>query len=353
MKTLSCPCDRNSLHCLIPPYMLEKLTASPNAKVRAWAIKNLSLGASMRSRRAAFQLAPSMGVSASVSGKKSRTVYNAKGGFQLPGMLARNEGDAKSSDAAVNEAYDHSGTVYDFYWKILGRNSLDDEGMRIISSVHVGEGPGVPMNNAFWDGSQLAYGDGDGVIFNRFTKALDVVGHELAHGVTSFTSNLIYQGQSGALNEHFSDVFGILVRQWKKKQTAAKASWLVGDDIVVKSPTIRALRDMENPGTAFKNDPNLGDDPQPAHMQNLYKGQGDYGGVHINSGIPNRAFVLASKAVGGNAWQVTGKIWYETLKQLSASAKFADCARISRQIASDSGASAKTAVDNAWKAVGL
>ncbi len=98
--------------------------------------------------------------------------------------------------------------------------------MTLISSVHVGEvdenGTLVAMNNAFWNGEQMAYGDGDGVIFRNFTGSLDVVGHELTHGVESFTSNLEYRNQSGALNEHFADVFGVLVRQWINGETASR-----------------------------------------------------------------------------------------------------------------------------------
>jgi Zn-dependent metalloprotease len=357
MVTATCSHAHNALHCMVPPYLLERLAHSPTASVREWAIKNLTMSATLRSRRATMagpevMQAMQLGARALVV-KKSRTVYDAKGDFRLPGTLAREEGDPPSNDAIVNEAYTGAGYVYDFYKKFYARNSLDDRGMRIISSVHVGEGGGSPMSNAFWDGTQIAYGDGDGQVFVHFTRALDVVAHELTHGVTSYSSNLIYQGQSGALNEHFSDVFGVLVRQWRKKQNAAKANWLIGDDILVKTSTRRALRDMENPGTAFKNDPDLGDDPQPAHMKKLFRGAADNGGVHINSGIPNRAFVLAAQTIGGNAWEITGKIWYDTLLQLKAAATFADCAKLNRKIAAAQSKTSGAAVDKAWKAVGL
>ncbi len=142
----------------------------------------------------------------------------------------------------------------------------------------------------------------------------------------SFTSNLTYFGQSGALNEHFADVFGILVRQWKKKEKALTANWVLGKEVLVPAATRRGIRDMENPGTAFENDPYLGDDPQPAHLSKIYKGPRDRQGVHINSGIPNRAFVLAAKALKGNAWDVAGRIWYDTMLQLTTSSQFLDCA---------------------------
>ena len=117
----------------------------------------------------------------------------------------------------------------------------------------------------------MAYGDGDGVIFIRFTRSLDVVGHELTHGVVSHTSNLEYRNESGALNEHFADVFGSLVKQWKKKQTAAKADWLIGPDIMGPGTQAKSLRTFKE-GKAYENDPNLGTDPQPKHLSGKYTG---------------------------------------------------------------------------------
>jgi Zn-dependent metalloprotease len=209
------------------------------------------------------------------------------------------------------------------------------------------------MDNAFWNGEQMAYGDGDGVLFNRFTLSLDVIGHELTHGVTAFTSNLTYSWQSGALNEHFSDVFGVLVRQWKNGESALKADWTIGREVFVPARTRRGVRDMENPGTAFTDDPDLGTDPQPAHLSKIYTGASDNGGVHINSGIPNRAFVLAAKALGGNAWDVAGQIWYRTLLQLSRTSQFQECAAMTLQVAAVHGAAARKAVTTAWKSVGV
>jgi Zn-dependent metalloprotease len=290
----------------------------------------------------------------------NRLVYDARRKDRLPGKLVRREGEKKSADVAVNEAYDHSGDTYDFFHEVFGRNSLDGNGMTLISSVHVGEpdgsGKSQPMSNAFWDGGQMAYGDGDGRIFQRFTRSLDVVAHELTHGVQSFTSNLVYRGQSGALNEHFSDVFGVLVRQWRRGETAAEASWLIGSEVLVAAPTRRAIRDMEHPGTAYADDPDLGSDPQPAHMKNLYTGGADNGGVHLNSGIPNRAFALAAKALGGRAWETVGRVWYDAMLQLSRDSQFKDMVAITVQIAGDKsrfGKDVKKAVQDAWKKVGL
>ena len=349
--------DRHPVHCIIPPYITERLARSADPKIRARAIANLSRAAAFRAVRRLSQDMPALMVTMSPEKKKHRLVYDSRKTDQLPGSLARSEGEKAVKDVAVNEAYDGAGATYDFYDQLFQRNSLDGRGMTLVSSVHVAEpdygGAFVSMDNAFWNGEQMAYGDGDGTIFNRFTLSLDVIGHELTHGVTSFTSNLAYSWQSGALNEHFSDVFGVLVRQWKGGEAAAKADWTIGRGVLIPTKTRRAVRDMENPGTAFVDDPDLGTDPQPGHLSKLYMGASDNGGVHINSGIPNRAFVLAAKALGGNAWDVAGRIWYRTLLQLTSTSQFRDCAAMSVEVAGTFGAAAAKAVKAAWKEVGL
>lgn len=350
-------CERHSIQCIIPPYIIDVLVNSPDPKTRSRAIANLRAAAKMRTFRIAAQAMPTLLATMSPDRNKHRLVYDAQHSAQLPGVLVRSEGEPGVTDKAVNEAYDFSGDTYDFYDQIFQRNSLDDNGMTLISSVHVEEvddtGQLGPMNNAFWNGEQMAYGDGDDIVFQRFTQSLEVVGHELSHGVQSFTSNLQYVTQSGALNEHFADVFGILIRQWKNGEKATSANWVVGAEVLVPAPTRRGIRDMENPGTAFVNDPDLGTDPQPAHMAKIYKGPRDRGGVHINSGIPNRAFVLAAKALGGKAWEVPGRIWYDTLLQLSNTSQFVDCAKLTVQNAAAHGAAAKKVVKAAWQKVGI
>ena len=349
--------DRHPVQCIIPPYITERLAQSPDPRIRARAMANLSRAAAFRAVRRFSQQLPSLMVTMAPSKRKNRLVYDSRRTDQLPGKLARSEGEKSVKDPAVNEAYDGAGATYDFYDRLFQRNSLDDRGMTLVSSVHVAEpdfgGAFVSMDNAFWNGEQMAYGDGDEVLFRRFTLSLDVIGHELTHGVTSFTSNLTYSWQSGALNEHFTDVFGILVRQWKNGESARTADWTIGREVLIPSKTRRAIRDMENPGTAFTDDPDLGTDPQPGHLSKLYMGASDNGGVHINSGIPNRAFVLAAKALGGNAWDVAGRIWYRTLLQLSSSSQFVDCAAMTLQVAAAEGAAATKAVKAAWKDVGV
>ncbi|MBD8495372.1 M4 family metallopeptidase [Pseudomonas syringae] len=352
-------CTHNPLHCFIPPYMLEHMSESRNPKVRYCAIANLACRSAFVATRLTTQSMLVQSMPGTTPGHKQREVYDARDSAELPGRLARSEDQPLSGDAAVDEAYEGSGLVYDFYEQLFERRSLDDNGMALVSSVHVTEvdmqGDRVPLNNAFWNGRQMAYGDGDGEVFRRFTASLEVIGHELTHGVQSFTSQLVYQGQSGALNEHFADVFGMLVRQWHERTPVNQANWLVGQQLLVPAPTRRGIRDMLHPGTAYSADPELGDDPQPAHMADLYTGQRDRGGVHINSGIPNRAFALFAQALGGNAWEVAGRIWYETLLQLPANSQFSDCARISAKLAGQRryGAGARRAVTAAWREVGI
>lgn len=289
---------------------------------------------------------------ATPTGTKRRTIFDAAHGTKLPGNLVRGEGAPNGQDPDVNEAYLYSGVTYDFYREVFGRNSIDDRGQRLDSSVHYSS----KYDNAFWNGMQMVYGDGDGIIFQRFTRCLDVVAHELTHGVTQNEAALEYQGQPGALNESFSDVFGSLVKQWKLKQTAAKADWLIGAQLLARGVKGKALRSLAAPGTAY-DDPNLGKDLQPAHMKDFYNGSDDNGGVHINSGIPNHAFYLVATALGGNAWNRAGKIWYDTLcQQLRPKASFKDAANATLASAGKLfGARSveRGAVKSAWTQVGV
>jgi Zn-dependent metalloprotease len=329
------------------------MAESSDPKVRKLAIEAIARSATLRATRTTLAQMPIMAAMPSANRKRDRLIYDMKnqGSSLLPGTLVREEGDPRSLDPAVNEAYDYSGATYDFYKKIFNRNSLDDRGMSLISSVHLGR----HYNNAFWNGEQMAYGDGDGVIFIRFTKSIDVVGHELTHGVVTHTANLEYRNESGALNEHFADVFGSLVKQWKKKQTVAKADWLIGPDIMGPGTTARSLRTLKA-DKAYENDPNLGTDPQPKHLTQKYTGSADSGGVHINSGIPNHAFFLVATELGGKAWEKAGQIWYRTLLSLTPNSNFKAMVTTSMQSAGalyGAGSAEEKAVAKAWKAVGF
>jgi Zn-dependent metalloprotease len=267
--------------------------------------------------------------------------------------IVRSEGDPAAADDAANEAYDGLGATYKLYWDVYERDSIDDDGMSLKGYVHYGNA----YDNAFWDGNEMIFGDGDGELFNRFTISVDVIGHELTHGVTEDEAGLVYFRQSGALNESVSDVFGSLVKQYLLGQTAEAADWLIGAGLIANAPD-QALRSMKAPGTAYDH-PLLGKDSQPAHMDDYLQTTVDNGGVHTNSGIPNHAFYLAATGIGGNAWEVTGRIWYEALRdpRLRPTAQFRTFARgtlrAAQRLGYSAGSTEYDAVNDAWTQVGL
>lgn len=347
-------CKRNPLRCILPPNVLEGMTEAGDPKRHEEALENLITTTELRTAREVMPRERTQSLFARPSGKVERKVFDlkkkpAKKQF-LPGTLVRSEGDPPSNDPAVDEAYDYSGVVYDFYFKVFGRHSLDNQGMPLISSVHA-----KTNSNAVWDGRQIAYGDGDGQIFNSMTSSLDVVGHEFTHGVVDFGPDLVYEDEPGALNEHFADVFGSMIKQWSLKQDVKQASWLIGEEIITSAPTRQALRSLKAPGTAFKNDP-MGDDQQRNHYSKRYKGDWDSGGIHINSGIPNRAFFLAASAMGGFSWKKAGPIWYDAMIALHANSLFRDAKEATLAAADKrfgTASTEKAAVEKAWTTVGV
>lgn len=253
-------------------------------------------------------------------GIASRKVYDSGNTYEQQVKLVRSEGESPISDETVNNAYDYVGQVFDYFKTVLGRNSIDNLGMNLVINVHFGE----KYQNAFWDGDDITLGDGDGKIFRDFSKSLDVIAHELSHGVTQFTANFKYSGQSGALHEHFSDVFGSAITQHVANQTADNADWLIGNEIMGPELYGESIRSMSEPGTAYDNSL-LGKDTQPGHMKDYYSGTADNYGVHINSGIPNKAFYLASMELGTDR---TAMIWYQALQKLWPNANFNDAVKI-------------------------
>jgi len=346
---------------IAPPDLLAHLASEGTAAQRAAALHTLSASAALSARRRLISELlrdprfAELGLEvAAPPGPARRTVYDAKHGGQtsLPGTLVRGDGDPVSPDAAVNEAYDGAGSTYDFYEQVFGRDSIDGRGLEIVSSVHFSRS----YDNAFWNGTQMVYGDGSGTIFavGALTKAIDVIGHELTHGVTQYTAGLEYHGQPGALNESFSDVFGSLLKQWTLGQSAQEADWLIGAGTLV-AEVGGALRSMKAPGTAYPGD------RQPAHMDDYRdlpdddRPTNDNGGVHLNSGIANHAFYLAATAIGGNAWEQAGHVWYATLtERLGPTSDFAAAAAATVAVASELyGDAARSAVRGAWEQVGV
>lgn len=350
---------RHPLTCILPPHIIQKITENGSAEQRKWALQTLETTAQFRGQRIALTRGRAAAVKEGAAGGiKQRKVYSADNGSSLPGRLVRSEGDPAVGDPASDEAYDGAGSTYDLYWDIYQRNSIDDHGMEIDSTVHYQQN----YDNAFWNGQQMVYGDGDQNLppdqrlFNRFTIAVDVIGHELTHGVTQYEAALVYQDQPGALNESFSDVFGSLVKQRALGQTAAQADWLIGEGLFTANVHGVALRSMKAPGTAY-DDPILGKDPQPANMSDYVNTTSDNGGVHINSGIPNHAFYMTAVEIGGNAWEKAGKIWYITLRdRLQATSNFQAAADLTYAVAGDLfGANSleQQAVQKGWAAVGI
>jgi Zn-dependent metalloprotease len=340
---------------IVPPYLLRHL-ATTTEPIAEFAKATLTKDQQYRHSRATGSNADghrsAMATPASAAAP-FRRISDAGNAEQLPGKTVRDEGAPATGDVAVDEAYDGFGATWKLYEEVYGRNSIDGAGLRLLGTVHYGE----DYQNAFWNGTRMVFGDGDGEIFGRFTASLDVIGHELTHGVVEHTAALAYSGQSGALNESIADVFGVLVKQYALSQDAAAADWLIGGDLLLPGVKGVALRSMVHPGTAY-DDPRLGKDPQPDNMSGFVKTTDDNGGVHYNSGIPNRAFALAATAIGGPAWEKAGRVWYDVLTggALAADADFADFAQLTIAAAATRfGADSPEAagVRDGWTTVGV
>lgn len=363
-------------HCaILPPYLLEQLAegAAPvDPQAAQAAAQTLAHERTLRTRRElrATRWAdgrppapPAAPEAARIEARApeptpDRSVHDAQEGTRLPGVLVRSEGDPPADDESVNEAYDGLGHTWQLLHEAYGWDSLDDEGLQLVASVHYGR----QYDNAFWDGAQMVFGDGDGRYIRSFTDSVDVIAHELGHGVMQYTAGLVYVGQPGALNESWCDVLGSMVRQWVRGETAEEADWLIGAELFTDRVQGRALRSMTEPGTAY-DDPVLGQDPQRAHMDDYawlpHDAANDNGGVHLNSGIPNRAFALAATSLGGPSWERAGRVWFDVVSTPGAVPKdvdFAGFARATVRAAADrygSGGEVEAAVREGWAAVGV
>ncbi|MCH0540633.1 M4 family metallopeptidase [Streptomyces sp. MUM 203J] len=339
---------------IVPPHLLDRLAQAPDPAVAGAARRTLVADSGHRTGR---RLTTVTGVRTltppTPAGAPSRTVYDAERGTRLPGRQVRGEGDEPTADATVNRAYAGLGATFELLLEAYGRDSIDGSGLPLDATVHYGQDYG----NAFWNGERMVFGDGDGEIFRDFTLPVDVIAHELGHGVTQYTANLAYFSQPGALNESVSDVFGTLVKQRVLGQTAGQADWLIGEGLFTDRVEGTALRSMKAPGTAYDDDL-LGRDPQPATMEDYVHTGRDNGGVHINSGIPNHAFYLLATALGGYAWEKAGQIWYDVLTggKLKETSDFASFARLTVAAARErygEGGAEDEAVVKAWSTVGV
>jgi Zn-dependent metalloprotease len=348
------------INCILPPDMLRRVILQGSAEQRAGALNTLERDNTLRAIRAQNAILRAQGgrllnPHVTAGGVPVRTIFDCNHTEDpARARIVRNEGEGTpTGDPTADEAYDGLGATYKLYWEVYDRDSINGDGLPLKGYVHYGEN----YDNAFWDGQEMVFGDGDGKLFNRFTISLDIIGHELTHGVTEDEAHLLYDRQSGALNESVSDVFGSLVKQYALGQTTEQADWLIGAGLIAGAPD-QALRSMKAPGTAYDH-PVLGKDDQPGDMSGYVHTTADNGGVHTNSGIPNHAFYLAASKIGGHAWEAPGHIWYETIRdpRLQPNAQFKAFARATLRAAERLGHPVSSteyqAVKEAWAEVGL
>ncbi|MEW6990952.1 M4 family metallopeptidase [Colwelliaceae bacterium 6441] len=292
------------------------------------------------------------------SAKSIRTysLDNSEDQSSFPGRLVCTDNQS-CEDQSAQRAHDGAAKVYDYYQTKFGRDGIDDKGMTTISSVHLGN----QVNNAYWTGSQIIYGDGDGNQFTDLTKDFDIIAHELTHGVTQKTANLTYQNASGALNEAFSDILGISAEAWKNG--ASVPHWTLGGDAYTPNIPNDGLRYMNNPTQDNRSKDYY---PERTPFESYPTQQNDYGGVHTNSGIANLAYALlveggqhprnkTTAQVPGIGLEKSEKIFYQALTQyLNESSNFSDAREATELAAADLySESEKTAVSTAWCAVGV
>ncbi|KAK3997909.1 protease PrtS [Cladorrhinum sp. PSN332] len=365
---------------IVPGSLFQSVIDSPvtSPETKETAQQNLAISSSIRDARQAEEEGTSSPTSPEDKEKGSRAtatgfqrnVYDVenKGSLTgnswqtvLPGKPVRLEGQDPTADQQVNEAYDMALVVLKFYKKHFNCESLDGKGMEVNSSVHFGQA----MGNAFWLGNlqQMVYGDGDDFL-HGFTRCVDVIGHEMTHAVIQYNAGLVYKDESGALNEHIADVFGIMVKQMYENEDAANADWLIGEGCLLPGVKGVSLRSMKDPGSAY-DDPRFGFDLQPGHTSKIpelmkkygnYIRNKDYGGVHIFSGIPNKAFYLASVAFKGYSWEKAGQIWWKVLTggKIPPNCKFVQFADATVDAAEELyGDDAAKIVRNAWNEVGV
>jgi Zn-dependent metalloprotease len=337
---------------IIPRDVLTRLSQDPElgAELRKNMLDTAQISHQMRELRVQAGLLTSVALAHAaalpvLAAAPAVTAYDCKHTSNLPGTPVPNPGG--SGDPTAKRTFAETTKVAKFYKDVFGRNSIDNHGMTMMSSIHYGS----KYNNAMWNGSQMIYGDGDGSIFIDFTNGDDVIGHELTHGVTQHTLQLAYSDDAGGLNESMSDCFGSMFRQWEHKQDVNHADWLIGHDImgpVSKQRGFTCLRDMANPAAKHC----LA--PQPTQYSQITPGMDP----HYSSGPPNLAFYTACKTFGGKSWEHIGKVWYDSLTGFGPdpNMKMKPFADRTRQVAHTkfSGTPAvAAAVDKGWKHVGL
>ncbi|GJM32104.1 MAG: zinc metalloprotease [Saprospiraceae bacterium] len=358
------------MYCIVAPEMVNNILDSGTPRQKRWAERMKKKAERIRERREQKEMREEERKKRKEEKEKRREERQRRGTLdQLNRKVidarnpARNrmEGGNTSEDEDVNSAYDFAGIIHEFFLKEFNRKSIDDAGMDLVATVHYREDD-EEFYNAFWDEKEtsLKYGEGDGSIFKSFARDLTIAAHEHVHGVIHYSGGLLYENQSGALNESICDVFASMILQYRNQEEARKASWVIGENIlgkVVKGSTGVGLRSLRAPGTAY-NHKRIGRDLQPAHMDGFIKTKEDFGGVHLNSGIPNHAFFLIANALGGNSWENAGKIWYNSLMTADDSLKtFKEWAGITidqaNKLPRNIRDTAVFSTEHAWKLVGV
>ena len=268
--------------------------------------------------------------------KINRIIYDAQHLETTPGKIIRKEGGAPVKDKIANEVYNNLGKVYAFFNTVYGRHSADNKGMPLRVIIHFGKN----FANIFWDGRNIVLGDGDDMLKNF--HEIEFLAHDFTYAMIQYESGLEYWGESGSLMVASGHIFGCLCQQYYNKETAQQASWVFGKNSLLGGGIVRGMFSISDPGTAYVNHSQMGTDPNTSHVRDMMivdkKNETsaiDQGGVHYNCGIPSRVFYLAAIMIGGYAWEIAGRIWYETLlsKNLSKAPGFADFARVSIDIA--------------------
>jgi Zn-dependent metalloprotease len=338
--------------CIVPQDVLERFAGDRklSAELRRSAADSARISGAIRALRtqAGELTALSLGSAAllvELAAAPRVTVYDCRHSQTLPGAPVASPRTA--SDLTAQRAFNATTQLARFYKTVFGRNSIDDAGMTLMSSVHFG----THYNNAMWNGSQMVYGDGDGKLFVDFTAGTDVIGHELTHGVTQHTLQLAYEGDAGGLNESLSDCFGAMFRQWAAGQDVSQADWLIGADILgatAKAKGYASLRNMADPADRAA----LA--PQPTQYAQLTPGMDP----HYSSGPPNLAFCTAAVQLGGKSWERIGSVWYAALTTSGPQPNMTmpRFAARTRQLAvqlAPTQPEVAAAVDAGWKRVGL
>lgn len=329
---------------MIPPYVFKHLEADETIKSDPKLLAEVRLAREVskverKKRSLSKDISP---------GIAERFVYDLENQNtdMLPGKEVRKEDEPEVEDPIVNIVYENHGKVREYIKNCLKRDSFDNHGGDLHGSVHVL----VKYNNAFWNGEQMAYGDGDGEVFNNLALSLDVAAHEIGHGVVQHTAGLRYFSMPGALNESFADVFGVTCEQYTKGEDIVNGNWLVGDEIVGSKFPGKALR-------SFLNEKAYSQDPQPKHMKNFYWMFDDNQGVHINSGIINHAFYLFClnyvELGGKHSYEVPLEIWYKSLAHLNSFSNFWDLKKATIKVCKLAHPQLVPALEDAFAQVGL